>query len=100
MVVDGEITVQFGDVEDAAVAVRGVAAHIDGLLADLRNMLRPITVEWTGEAALAYQYQQHVWDLASEDLHNTLLRIAEVLSNSHGSYVNAEAELRNLWGNA
>ena len=98
MAVSGEINVQFGDVEDAAVVVRNVGAHIDTLLADLRTMLRPITAEWTGAAAVNYQYQQHVWDLAAEDLHGTLLRIANVLEGSHGSYVDAESTLRNLWG--
>ncbi len=100
MAVSGEINVHFDDVEGAAVAVRGVGANIDGLLADLRTMLRPITTEWTGAASIAYQYQQHVWDLAAEDLHATLLRIADVLANSHGSYVDAESTLRNLWGDS
>ena len=100
MVVNGEINVVFGDVEDAAARVRAIGANIDMLLADLRTMLRPITAEWTGAAAMAYQYQQHVWDLASEDLHSVLLRIAAVLENSHGSYVDAESQLRNLWGDA
>ena len=100
MAVSGEINVHFDDVEDAAVAVRSVGANIDTLLADLRTMLRPITAEWTGAAATAYQYQQHVWDLAAEDLHGTLLRIADVLTGSHGSYVEAEAKLQNLWGDA
>jgi early secretory antigenic target protein ESAT-6 len=96
--VSGEINVHFDDVEGAAIAVRGVGANIDGLLADLRTMLRPIAAEWTGAAAVNYQYQQHVWNLAAEDLHATLLRIAEVLANSHGSYVEAESALQNLWG--
>ena len=100
MVVSGEINVVFGDVEDAAARVRRVGASIDTLLADLRTMLRPITAEWTGAAAMNYQYQQHVWDLAAEDLHGTLLRIAAVLESSHGSYVDADAQLRNLWGNS
>lgn len=98
MAVSGEINVDFDDVEEAAVAVRGVGAHIDTLLADLRTMLRPISAEWTGAAAVNYQYQQHIWDLAAEDLHGTLLRIADVLEASHGSYVDAESTLRNLWG--
>jgi WXG100 family type VII secretion target len=100
VVVSGEINVVFGDVEDAATWVRRVGANIDTLLADLRTMLRPITAEWTGAAAMSYQYQQHVWDLAAEDLHGTLLRIATVLEASHGSYVDADAQLRNLWGNS
>lgn len=100
MAVSGEINVHFDDVEGAAVAVRSVSANIDTLLADLRTMLRPITVEWTGAAAIAYQYQQHVWDLAAEDLHATLLRIAGVLATSHGSYVDAESALQNLWGDS
>jgi WXG100 family type VII secretion target len=96
--VSGEINVTFGDVEDAAAKVRSVGANIDMLLADLRTMLRPISAEWTGAAAVNYQYQQHVWDVAAEDLHSVLLRIATVLDTSHGTYVEAEAALRNLWG--
>ncbi len=98
VVVSGEITVSFGDVEDAAAKVRSTGASIDLLLADLRSMLRPITAEWTGAAAMNYQYQQHIWDLAAEDLHSVLLRIAAVLETTHGSYVEAEATLRSLWG--
>lgn len=98
MVASGEISVVFGEVEDAAVRVRAVSANIDMLLNDLRAMLRPLAAEWTGAAAVNYQYQQHVWDAASEDLHGVLLRIATVLENSHGSYVDAESQLRNLWG--
>jgi early secretory antigenic target protein ESAT-6 len=95
--VNGEITVTFGDVEDAAARVRGAAANVDMLLDDLRHMLRPLVSDWTGAAAANYQYQQHIWDVASEDLHSVLLRIAVELETSHGSYVEAETELRNLW---
>lgn len=97
MGVGGEITVTFDDIEGAAAAVRGVAANIELLLADLRTMLRPLVAEWSGAAAVNYQYQQHVWDAAAEDLHGVLLRIAAVLQNSHGSYTDAESELRNMW---
>jgi WXG100 family type VII secretion target len=98
VVASGEISVVFGDVEDAAARVRGVSANIDMLLSDLRAMLRPLAAEWTGVAAANYQYQQHVWDLAAEDLHGVLLRVATALENSHGTYVDAESQLRNLWG--
>ncbi len=94
---NGEITVTFDEIEGAAAAVRAVAANIDTLLADLRTMLRPLVAEWAGAAAMNYQYQQHVWDLAAEDLHVVLLRIAAVLDDSHGSYTVAESQLRNLW---
>lgn len=97
MVASGEISVVFGDVEDAAARVRGVSANIDTLLNDLRVLLRPLAEEWTGTAATNYQYQQHVWDLAAEDLHSVLLRIAAALENSHGTYVDADSQLRNLW---
>lgn len=98
MAANGEITVTFDDIEGAAAAVRAVAANVDTLLSDLRVMLRPLVAEWTGAAAANYQYQQHVWDQAAEDLHGVLLRIAAVLEESHGSYVDAEAQLRNMWG--
>ncbi|MGH6655754.1 MAG: WXG100 family type VII secretion target [Actinocrinis sp.] len=94
---NGEITVTFGDVEDAAVKVRSVSGNIDMMLADLRTMLRPLAAEWAGAAAESYQYQQHLWDQAAEDMHSVLLRIAAVLETSHGSYVEAETELRDLW---
>lgn len=97
MVASGEISVVFGDVEDAAARVRAVGANIDMLLSDLRAMLRPVTAEWTGTAALNYQYQQHMWDSAAQDLHGVLLRIATVLEASHGGYVDTESQLRNLW---
>ena len=98
MVASGEISVVFGEVEDAAARVRSVSANIDMLLSDLRGMLRPLAAEWTGAAAVNYQYQQHVWDLAAEDLHGVLLRIAAVLETSHGTYVDAESQLSHLWG--
>ena len=100
MAVSGDIAVTFDDIEGAAAAVRAVAGNIDTLLADLRTMLRPLVAEWTGAAAANYQYQQHVWDGAAEDLHGVLLRIATVLETSHGSYTDAESQLRNLWGSA
>jgi 6 kDa early secretory antigenic target len=98
--VSGEITVAFDDIEGAAAAVRAVAANVDTLLADLRTMLRPLVAEWDGAAALNYQYQQQLWDSSAEDLHGVLLRIAAVLENSHGSYTDAESELRNMWSGA
>lgn len=98
VVASGEISVVFADVEDAAARVRAVSANIDMQLNDLRGMLRPLAAEWTGAAAVNYQYQQHVWDKASEDLHGVLLRIAAVLENSHGTYVDADSQLRKLWG--
>jgi WXG100 family type VII secretion target len=97
VVASGEISVVFGDVEDAATKVRSVSANIDTLLADLRSMLRPLAAEWTGAAAINYQFQQHVWDTSAQDLHGVLLRIASVLAASHTAYVDAEAQLRNLW---
>jgi ESAT-6 family protein len=100
LVVNGEITVAFDDIEGAAAAVRAVAGNVDTLLADLRIMLRPLAAEWDGAAALNYQYQQQVWDSSAEDLHGVLLRIAAVLENSHGSYTGAESDLRNLWSGA
>jgi WXG100 family type VII secretion target len=60
-------------------------------------MLQPLVAEWAGAAAANYQYQQRAWDAAAEDLHGVLLRIAAVLQNSHGSYTDAESELRNMW---
>jgi len=100
VVVNGEITVAFDDIEGAAAAVRAVAGNVDTLLADLRIMLRPLAAEWDGAAALNYQYQQRVWDSSAEDLHGVLLRIAAVLENSHGSYTSADSDLRNLWSGA
>jgi len=97
VVASGEITVTFDDVEDAAARVRSASANIDLMLDDLRILLRPLVAEWSGAAAVNYQYQQHLWDAAAQDLHAVLLRIAAVLENSHGSYVEAESELRNLW---
>lgn len=100
MVVNGEINVTFDDIEGAAAAVRSVAANIDTLLSDLRIMLQPLVADWDGAAAANYQYQQHVWDSAARDLHGVMMRIATVLDNSHGSYVDIESGLRNLWSGA
>ena len=100
MPASGEIAVRFGDIEDAAARVRSTSANIDTLLADLKTMLRPITELWTGEASTNYQYQQHLWDLAAEDLHAVLLRVAAVLETSHSSYVEAEGALDHLWNGA
>jgi len=96
----GEISVRFADIEDAAAAVRRTAANIDMLLGDLTAMLRPITAEWTGAAAESYQYQQHVWGSAAEDLHAVLLQVASVLDNSHQSYSEADSSLHQLWSDA
>lgn len=98
MVGSGDIAVTFDDIEGAAAAVRAVAGNIDTLLADLRIMLRPLVAEWDGAAAINYQYQQHVWDGATEDLHGVLLRIADTLTKSHGAYIGAESEAHNMWG--
>jgi WXG100 family type VII secretion target len=96
----GEISVRFADVEEAAAAVRRTAANVDMLLSDLRSMLRPIAAEWTGAASGNYQYQQHIWDLAAQDLHAVMLQIAAALENSHASYTEAETSLHQLWGNS
>jgi|SRR5579862_1276857 early secretory antigenic target protein ESAT-6 len=95
----GEISVQFADIEEAAATVRRTAANVDLLLSDLRTMLRPIAAEWTGAASSNYQYQQHIWDLAAQDLHAVLLQIAAALENSHASYTDTETSLHQLWGN-
>jgi ESAT-6 family protein len=93
----GEISVRFADIEDAAANVRRTGANIDTLLSDLQAMLRPVVAEWTGIASTNYQYQQHVWSTAAQDLHAVLLQIAAALENSHLSYTEAEGKLHQLW---
>jgi WXG100 family type VII secretion target len=96
----GEISVRFADIEEAAANVRRTGANIDMLLSDLQAMLRPIVAEWTGVASTNYQYQQHMWHNAAEDLHAVLLQIAGALENSHVSYTQAEGALHQLWSDA
>jgi early secretory antigenic target protein ESAT-6 len=98
VVASGEISVKFADIEDAGARVRAVAAAIEQLLGDLAVTLRPIAAEWTGEAAANYQYEQHQWQTAADDLHTVLLQIATVLDTSHITYHQAETDLHRLWG--
>ena len=100
MAANGEISVRFADIEEAAATVRRTAANVDILLSDLRIMLRPITAEWTGGASSNYQYQQRAWDQAAQDLHSVMLQIASALENSHASYTETETSLHQLWGNS
>jgi early secretory antigenic target protein ESAT-6 len=94
----GEIAVNVDDIVGGADRVRAVAANVELLLGDLGAMLRPIAAEWTGAAAISYQYQQRLWQAAAEDLHSVLLQIAAVLEKTHTSYSEAESGLHRIWG--
>lgn len=97
MAADGRITVTFEDIENARDKVYATAGAIDNLLSDLTRMLAPVMAEWTGDAALNYQYRQRQWHAAASDLHATLLQIHSALSTSHASYTTADSTVRQLW---
>jgi early secretory antigenic target protein ESAT-6 len=94
---DGGILVQFAAIAEASQNVNRTYNNLDQKLNDLRQMLAPITAEWTGKAAENYQEKQRAWDQAQNDLGMVLQSIGKVLEAAHDSYNQTEQANANAW---
>jgi 6 kDa early secretory antigenic target len=93
----GNITVHFETISGAADDTSRVASSIDALLSDLSAQLTPLASQWDGEAQQSFLYQKHLWEAAAQDMHATLVRIAQVLASAHGGYTDTESSVTNMW---
>ena len=94
---DGGILVQFAAIAEASQNVNRTYNNLDQKLNDLRQMLGPITSEWTGQASENYQEKQRAWDQAQQDLGMVLSQIAKVLEAAHESYTSTEQANASSW---
>ena len=61
------IKYDFGQIGSTAQDIRTSAATINGQLNELKEVIRPMTATWEGEAATSYMAHQAKWDQAAAD---------------------------------
>jgi len=93
----GQILVTFATIAEASQNVNRTYSNLTQKLDDLRQMLQPITNDWTGDAAQQYQQKQQQWNQAQQDLGQVLQTISQVLDSTHDAYNQTESANRNAW---
>jgi WXG100 family type VII secretion target len=94
---DGQIMVTFETIAQASQSVNQTQNNLNQKLSDLHSMLGPITSDWTGAAAEAYQAKQRQWDQAQQDLNQVLAQVSKVLEAAHDAYRSTESSNANAW---
>lgn len=93
-----QIKYDFAQISNAATDIRSSAARIDGQLADLKDMIKPMTDSWEGEAATSYRAHQAKWDQAAEDLNRILNQISDTVEEGNNQMMAVNTAAANSWG--
>ena len=93
-----QIKYDFGQISNTASDMRSSAARINGQLAELRDMIKPMTDTWEGTAAEIYRAHQAKWDQAAEDLNLILNQIADTVEEGNNQMMAVNTAAANSWG--
>ena len=92
------IKYDFAQISNATADIRSSASRINGQLSDLKDMIKPMTDTWEGDAAVNYRAHQAKWDQAAEDLNRILNQIADTVEEGNNQMMAVNAAAANSWG--
>lgn len=92
------ILVNFATVSQASSDVKATAGRIKSQLDELEAAVKRVANTWEGAAQEGYQQKQRQWDQTAQNLHETLMKIANALQNSADNYQSTEKANANVWG--
>ena len=92
------IKYDFGQIGSTAQDIRTSAATINGQLNELKEVIRPMTATWEGEAATSYMAHQAKWDQAAADLNEILNQIASTVEDGNNTMSAVNNAAANSWG--
>ena len=92
------IKYDFGQIGNTAQDIRSPAANINGQLNELKEVIRPMTQTWEGEAATSYMAHQAKWDQAAADLNEILNQIANTVEDGNNTMHAVNNAAANSWG--
>jgi WXG100 family type VII secretion target len=78
---------------DFELIYRGVADELQDLNSDLINLLG----EWVGDANNQYGQTMSKWNIAADDMSNTLKALGLTIRDVHSNYSEAERHNAALW---
>ena len=93
-----QIKYNFAQISNTAQDIRSSATRINGQLLDLKDMIKPMTDTWEGEAAASYRAHQTKWDQAAEDLNRILNQIATTVDEGNNQMMAVNTAAANSWG--
>lgn len=82
-----------GGAQDLAQASQAARTVIE----DLKGQLNQNLGEWTGDARIAYEQVQRMWDQAFADMNEILGRASNHLTNAHDTYHTTERNNTAIW---
>lgn len=92
------IKYDFAQISNTAADIRSSVTRINGQLTDLKDLIKPMTDTWEGEARDAYFAHQAKWDQAAEDLNRILNQIAETVDEGNTQMQAVNTAAANSWG--
>lgn len=92
-----QIKYDFAQIVNASEDMRSSSAHINGQLAELKQIIAPMVQTWEGSAAAAYQAHQAKWDQAAEDLNAILAQIAATVEEGNTSMLSVNNAAAGSW---
>ena len=95
---DGNISVTFAAINEAAMDADSVASQIAQQLSDLKAFLAPMVASWSGEASTDFQALQAKWDGSAADLNQVLRQMAQALRTAGDNYQATERTNSSIWG--
>lgn len=92
------IKYEFGAIAAASQDINSTSARTNGLLADLKSVIVPMTSTWEGDSSAAYQEAQAKWDNASEELNVVLATIASTVGEGNDRMADVNRRAAASWG--
>lgn len=93
----GKSQYNFAHIAQASADIQATNRNINSMLDQLKADITPMTAEWEGSSASAYQTAQRRWDAAAAELNTVLQSISRAVgdANSRMSQINTSAA--NSW---
>lgn len=95
---DQPIKVSYAALTAAADNLTNSSGTISGRLDQLESDLRPMSVNWTGQASDTYRVTQQKWDTAAAELAQILRQIGTAVRTAGENYQATDSRIGASWG--
>lgn len=91
------IQYDFAQIAQASADIHATNRNINGMLDQLKADIAPMTAEWEGTSASAYQDAQRRWDAAAEELNIVLQSVARAVDDANARMSQINTSAANSW---
>lgn len=91
------IAYDFGMIAQASSDIQATSRNINGMLDQLKSDIAPMTAEWEGSSASAYQDAQRRWDGAAEELNTVLQSVSRAVDDANARMSQINTSAANSW---